>query len=113
MEASILLRIAIAGDEAGMSDLFTVAAVVIVLSLAATAYIAVKAGMEPLPRVLRFALELAVFVVGIIVLDSAVAGFHLDITPIGRNEGAVILAGYALLTVLPALRRLHEKKHHS
>ncbi len=90
--------------------IFIVAALVIVLSLVATAYIAMKAEMAPLPRVLRFALELAVFAVGILVLDRAVAGFHLDIAPIGRDEGAAIVAAYALLTVLPAWRRLHAQK---
>ena len=96
-----------------MTTPFAIAAIVIALSLAATAYIAAKADMPPLPRVARFALELAVFTVGIFVLDGAVAGFHLNVAPIGRDEGAAIVAAYALLTVIPALWRLHAKKHSS
>ncbi len=108
MEAGVLLCDAVAGNGDAVT-IFIVAAIVIVLSLGATAYIAVKAEIAPLPRVLRFALELAVFAVGIVVLDRAVAGFRLDIAPIGRDEGAAILAAYALLTVIPAWRRLHQK----
>ncbi|MGC8486157.1 MAG: hypothetical protein ACP5O6_11100 [Candidatus Baltobacteraceae bacterium] len=93
-----------------MTTLFIIATIVIALSLAATAYVAVKAEIPPIPRVARFALELAVFAVGIVILDRTVAGFHLDMAPIGRNEGAAILAAYALLTVVPALWRLRHHK---
>ena len=92
-----------------MTTLFIIATIVIALSLAATAYIAVKAEIPPVPRVARFALELAVFTVGIFILDSAVAGFHLNVAPIGRDEGAAIVAAYALLTVAPSLWRLRRQ----
>ena len=39
---------------------------------------------------------------------SAVASFHLNVAPIGRDEGAAIVAAYALLTVVPALWKLHD-----
>lgn len=113
MEAGVLLRIALARNRDAVTTLFIIAMLVVVLSLAATAYIAVKADIPPVPRVARFALELTVFAVGIVVLDRAVAGFHLNIAPIGRDEGAAIVAAYALLTVIPALWRLHAKKHSS
>ncbi|MDH2909327.1 MAG: hypothetical protein PXZ07_04340 [Candidatus Eremiobacteraeota bacterium] len=90
-----------------MSTPLLIAGIVVLATLAATAYIAVKSDIAPIPRVLRFALELAVFALGIVILDRAVAGFHLNIAPIGRNEGAAILAAYALLTVIPAWRRMH------
>ena len=90
-----------------MSTPFLVAALLVIAALAATAYIAAKSDIPPLPRVLRFALELAVFAVGLIVLDSAITGFHLNVAPIGRDEGAGLLAAYALLTVIPAWRRMH------
>lgn len=111
MEASVLLCIALARNRNAVTTLVIIAMFVVALSLAATAYIAVKADIPPVPRVARFALELTLFAVGIVVLDRAVAGFHLNVAPIGRDEGAAILAAYALLTVIPALKRLHDTKH--
>ena len=110
MEASVLLRDPLTRNRKTVTTPFVIAAIVIALSLATTAYIAAKADMPPVPRVARFALELAVFTVGIFILDSAVAGFHLNVAPIGRDEGAAIVAAYALLTVVPALWRLRRQK---
>jgi len=84
------------------------AAVVVVLCLLATGYIAVRAQIPPRPKVQRFALELAAFAVGVAILDWTVTAFHLNIAPIGVSEGAVILAAYALLTILPALWRIRK-----
>ena len=65
-----VLRAALTHKPTGwVTTLVIIAMLVVVLSLAATAYIAVKADIPPVLRIARFASELTVFAVGIVLLD--------------------------------------------